>query len=277
MNAVLSTVSGSTFPVIAPSDLGSWIAVAGLGIFHGINPAMGWLLAVALGLQEGRRAAVWRALPAIALGHEASVVVAAGLVGGLRLVAAPDVLRLASATLLLAFGAFKVLRPRSHPRWVGMRLGPRDLVLWSFLMASAHGAGLMLVPVLLGLPAAAHAGAPATVVAAHTGAPATVVVAHTGAGTLAGEAHAHSPGHSHDHAGHAVPLWAAAAGPDAGAPAQAVAAALLHTLAMLLAMGLVSWLVYERFGVGILRRAWINLDRVWAGAILVAGVLTLVT
>jgi threonine/homoserine/homoserine lactone efflux protein len=92
-------------------DLSPWVGVAGLGIFHGINPAMGWLLAVALGLQEGRRAAVWRALPAIALGHEASVAVAAGLVGGLRLVAAPDVLRVASAALLLAFGAFKLLRP----------------------------------------------------------------------------------------------------------------------------------------------------------------------
>jgi hypothetical protein len=245
--------------------LGPWIGVAGLGAFHGVNPAMGWLLAVALGLQEGRRAAVWRALPAIALGHEASVVVAAGLVGGLRLVAAPDVLRLASAALLLGFGAFKLLRPRSHPRWVGMRLGLRDLVLWSFLMASAHGAGLMLVPALLRLPAATPTLAP------HT------QVAHAHVGPAAHVDHA-----GHDHAGHDHAILAGAPGlgslpADARSLLPAAGAALLHTLAMLLAMGLVAGLVYERLGVGVLRRAWLNLDRVWAGAILAAGVFTLLT
>jgi hypothetical protein len=220
---------------------------------------MGWLLAVALGLQEGRRAAVWRALPAIALGHEASVVVAAGLVGGLRLVAAPDVLRLASAALLLGFGAFKLLRPRSHPRWVGMRLGLRDLVLWSFLMASAHGAGLMLVPALLRLPDATPTLAPHTQVAQ---------VGHDHAG------HDHA---GHDHAALAGPPGLGVLPADARSLLPAAGAALLHTLAMLLAMGLVAGLVYERLGVGVLRRAWLNLDRVWAGAILAAGVFTLLT
>ena len=103
------------------SELWPWITLAGLGAYHGLNPAMGWLLAVALGLQEGRRAAVWRALPALALGHEASVAVAAALVSGFRLAAAPDVLRIAGALALVSFGAYKLLRPRSHPRWVGMR------------------------------------------------------------------------------------------------------------------------------------------------------------
>jgi hypothetical protein len=256
----------------APGALGPWIGVAGLGAFHGVNPAMGWLLAVALGLQEGRRAAVWRALPAIALGHEASVVVAAGLVGGLRLVAAPDVLRLASATLLLGFGAFKLLRPRSHPRWVGMRLGLRDLVLWSFLMASAHGAGLMLVPALLRLPASPPAPA------AHA------QVAHTHAGPAGHDhaAHDHTAPAGHDHAAHDHAALAGAIGQvalpaDVGTLLPVAGAAMLHTLAMLLAMGLVAGLVYERLGVGVLRRAWLNLDRVWAGAILAAGVFTLLT
>ena len=230
----------------ALNEMGPWLGVVGLGVFHGINPAMGWLLAVALGLQERRRAAVWRALPAIAAGHEASVAVAAGLVGGLRLVAAPDALRVASAVLLLAFGAFKLLRPRAHPRWVGMRLSLRDLVLWSFLMSSAHGAGLMLIPPLLGLPAP----------------------------TLA-HAHAGADAHPHAHDGHVHAL--VSLGPDAGALLPVAGAALLHTLAMLLTMGLVAGLVYERLGVGVLRRAWLNLDRVWAGAILAAGVFTLLT
>jgi hypothetical protein len=247
--------------------LGPWIGVAGLGAFHGVNPAMGWLLAVALGLQEGRRAAVWRALPAIALGHEASVVVAAGLVGGLRLVAAPDVLRLASAALLLGFGAFKLLRPRSHPRWVGMRLGLRDLVLWSFLMASAHGAGLMLVPALLRLPASPPAQA------AHA------QVAHTHPGPAGHDhaAHDHSALAGHDHAALTGAIGRGALPADAGTLLPIAGAAMLHTLAMLLAMGLVAGLVYERLGVGVLRRAWLNLDRVWAGAILAAGVFTLLT
>jgi hypothetical protein len=263
---VLGALSGLGAPG-ALDALGPWIGVAGLGAFHGVNPAMGWLLAVALGLQEGRRAAVWRALPAIALGHEASVVVAAGLVGGLRLVAAPDVLRLASAALLLGFGAFKLLRPRSHPRWVGMRLGLRDLVLWSFLMASAHGAGLMLVPALLRLPASPPAPA------AHA------QVAHTHP-SPAGHDHAghdHAALAAHDHAALAGAIGRGALPADAGTLLPIAGAAMLHTLAMLLAMGLVAGLVYERLGVGVLRRAWLNLDRVWAGAILAAGVFTLLT
>jgi hypothetical protein len=58
----------------------------------------------------------------------------------------------------MAFGARRVWRGGRHPRWVGMRVGPRDLVLWSFLMSSAHGAGLMLVPMLLRLPDSMHPG-----------------------------------------------------------------------------------------------------------------------
>jgi hypothetical protein len=129
-----------------------WVALAGLGAYHGLNPGMGWLFAVVLGLQERRRSAVLRALPAIALGHEASIALVAALLAAAQVVAAAALLRPLGAVALVLFGVFKLVRPRSHPRWVGLRVGPRDLVLWSFFMSSAHGAGLMLVPILLGLP-----------------------------------------------------------------------------------------------------------------------------
>src|SRR4051795_7207520 len=113
-------------------DIWPWLAALGvLGVYHGINPAMGWLFAVALGLQERRRSAVLRALPFIALGHEASVGVVVLLVTGLQFVAAPDVLRAAGALALIAFGVYKFVKPRSHPRWVGLRVTSAELVLWS--------------------------------------------------------------------------------------------------------------------------------------------------
>jgi hypothetical protein len=118
---------------------------------------MGWLFAVALGLQERRRAAVFKALPPIALGHALSVAIVIAAVAGARLAIPPTAVRWGGGALLTAFGAYRLWRRGRHPRWVGMRVGARDLVLWSFLMSSAHGAGLMLVPVLLRLPATSHA------------------------------------------------------------------------------------------------------------------------
>jgi len=135
------------------SDLWPWLAVFGLGIFHGINPAMGWLFAVALGLQEQKRGAVFRALPPMVLGHALSIgiIIAAVLVA--RVSMPHRALKIAAAAILFAFGLYRLLRSR-HPNWVGMRVGFRDLTLWSFVMASAHGAGLMLVPFFLPSPAA---------------------------------------------------------------------------------------------------------------------------
>lgn len=135
-----------------------WLALAGLGAFHGLNPAMGWLFAVALGLQERRRSAVFKALPPIALGHALSVAIVIAAVAGARLELPLGAIRWGGGIVLMAFGAYRLWRGSRHPRWVGMRVGTRDLVLWSFLMSSAHGAGLMLVPVLLRLPGSAHAG-----------------------------------------------------------------------------------------------------------------------
>ena len=129
------------------------MAVFGLGMFHGINPAMGWLFAVALGLQEQKRAAVLRALPPMVVGHALSVgiIIAAVLVARSNL--PHRTLKIAAAAILFAFGLYRLLRSR-HPNWVGMRVGFGDLTLWSFIMASAHGAGLMLVPFFLPSPVA---------------------------------------------------------------------------------------------------------------------------
>ena len=162
-----------------------WLALAGLGAFHGLNPAMGWLFAVALGLQEGRRAAVFRALPPIALGHALSVAIVIAAVAGARLVIPLDAIRWGGGALLIAFGARRVWRGGRHPRWVGMRVGARDLVLWSFLMSSAHGAGLMLVPVLLRVPGPAHAEHGTPLVAGSTALPLGMAGAAIGVHTVA--------------------------------------------------------------------------------------------
>jgi hypothetical protein len=134
------------------SELWPWLAVFGLGMFHGINPAMGWLFAVALGLQEQKRAAVLRALPPIALGHALSIGIIITVVLLARVAVPPRTLKIAAAAILFGFGLYRLLRSR-HPNWVGMRVGFGDLTLWSFVMASAHGAGLMLVPFFLPSPA----------------------------------------------------------------------------------------------------------------------------
>jgi hypothetical protein len=129
-----------------------WAALAGLGAFHGVNPAMGWLFAVALGLQSGERGAVARALPPIALGHAASIAIVALIVVLAQRTLDPLPLQLAAAAALVGFGLYRLQRGYRHRLRAGMLAGAGDLVIWSFLMATAHGAGLMIVPVLLKLP-----------------------------------------------------------------------------------------------------------------------------
>lgn len=133
-----------------------WAALLALGAYHGVNPGMGWLFAVGKGLQEQRRSAVLGALLPIAAGHELSIVVVVVAVGLTERFVPPHTVRLLAALALLAFGLRTLARPRAHPRGFGMRVGALGLALWSFLMSSAHGAGLMLAPVLLGLPVADH-------------------------------------------------------------------------------------------------------------------------
>jgi len=132
-----------------PTELWPWLALAALGLFHGINPAMGWLFAVALGLNRGNRRVVLLSLAPIALGHAAAVapVLAGALTLGLVLDHA--VLMRASGVVLLGWAAWHALYGHRQRLRVGMRTGLAGLVLWSFLMATAHGAGLMLIPILL--------------------------------------------------------------------------------------------------------------------------------
>ncbi len=130
----------------------AWAALAGLGAFHGVNPAMGWLFAVGRGLQSGRRATVLGSLAPIALGHMASVAIVIAGVEALREFVDVTLLQALAASGLIGFGAWRFARGFRHRFRVGMVAGFGDLTLWSFLMATAHGAGLMLAPVLLLLP-----------------------------------------------------------------------------------------------------------------------------
>jgi len=207
-----------------------WLALILLGAYHGLNPAMGWLFAVALGLQEGRREAVVRAFWPIALGHAAAVVLVVTAVLAAQVVIPLVVLRYLGAGALILFGLYKLVR-RKHPRWVGMRVGFRDLTAWSFVMASAHGAGLMLVPVLLKL-----------------------------SGMMQEMEH-----QAHEHWGHGVHLFLADPAVHAGFTAITV-----HTLAMFAVMAAVAVVVYERLGLMILKRTWFNVDLLWAGALTLA-------
>jgi hypothetical protein len=213
-------------------DLWALLLIAALGAYHGLNPAMGWLFAVALGMQDRDRGSVLRALPAIAIGHEASLVVVVALVLGLGVVTDTSVLHVASGIALVLFGVFRFVKPRAHPRWTTARVNRRELAWWSFLMSSAHGAGLMVAPVLIG----------------------------------AGVADASASDHAIQ-----------AAGGGGAALLTSAFGLVLHVAAMVAVMGVVALLVYDRYGVAILRRAWINLDAVWAGAFVLAGVLTLFT
>jgi hypothetical protein len=119
-----------------------------LGAYHGINPGMGWLFAVALGMQEQKGSAVAKSLIPIAIGHALAIgsVVLVAAVLGMTLPLA--VIRYSVAAILIGLGIYSLVR-HQHARWVRMRVGFRDLTMWSFLMASAHGAGLMVIPVLL--------------------------------------------------------------------------------------------------------------------------------
>jgi hypothetical protein len=204
----------------------SWAMLMALGAFHGINPGMGWLFAVALGMQDRRRGAVLRALVPLGAGHAAAVAVAVGAALALGLVIPLDWLRWPIAGVLVSLGVRRFFR-HGHPRGTGMRVSMGGLTVWSFLTATAHGAGLMVVPVFMGMSMSA-AGAPAH--------------------------------HMH------------AAGFGTGA---ALLATSLHAVAYLAVTASVAVLVFEKVGVGILRRTWINLDLIWSAALVATGMLTL--
>jgi hypothetical protein len=126
-----------------------WLTLLLLGAWHGINPGMGWLFAVALGLQKRSRIAVLQALLPIALGHALAIGLVVFLVYFLGLVIPIKWLQIGGAAGLMCVAMWKLWRAR-HPTWVGMQVSFWDLTFWSCIMASAHGAGLMIIPVLLG-------------------------------------------------------------------------------------------------------------------------------
>ena len=213
-------------------DKWPWVAMALLGAYHGLNPAMGWLFALALGLQEKRRSAVLAALLPIALGHAAAIAVAILVLTFVQHFLPMHLLKWAVAAVLFALGVYRLFRA-NHPRGAGMRVGGKDLFVWSFLMASAHGAGLMLLPILIARP---------------------------------------MPGMTHNMSEGMPPM------PSSLSASAVGLAILIHTISMFFVAGILAVLffeTYERVGLQLLRRTWLNFDLVWAVALLVAGVAVL--
>ena len=199
-----------------------WFALAGLGVFHGINPAMGWLFAVALGLHRESRAVVLLSLLPIAAGHAFSVALVATLATAAGVTLDEQLIQIGAGMLLMGWAIYHSLA--RHRVRFGMRISYLGLTGWSFLMASSHGAGLMLIPFLL---------------------PWTSLV----------------PEDSHFDLADSFSV--------------ALAAVLVHSLAMLATTGGIAIVVYDRIGVAFLRRGWINMDRLWMLALVATSLLLL--
>jgi hypothetical protein len=214
-----------------------WVALLLLGAAHGLNPAMGWLFAVGRGLQKRDRRELWLAFGPLAVGHALAIVVAVSVALMLGRVLPLGWLRWVVVAALLLVGVDGLVRHR-HVRLGGMRVGAGELTAWSFLMASAHGAGLMVLPVVLG-------GAAPPMPASH----------HQHAAAAASSAQG--------------PLAASVGGLDP----VALSAALVHTAGYLAVTCLIAVVVYEKVGLGILRRAWINVNVVWSGAMIATALL----
>jgi hypothetical protein len=214
----------SSFPIIS---------LLVLGAVHGINPAMGWLFAVGRGLHERNRRAVWRALGPLALGHALAIGLAVLLATAFGQMLPLHGLRWLVGGSLLFLGVDSLRRHR-HITFGGMNKSPRELAIWSFLVATAHGAGLMALPFMLG---------------------ATVPM---------------SAPHHH-HAGVTLNV-AGFVGPSS----VSFVAPVIHTVGYLLVTTALAVIVYEKVGLRILRRAWINLHAIWAVALIAAGVVSLI-
>jgi hypothetical protein len=173
------------------TTVGLWLAVVGSGVYHGINPGMGWPLAVSAALMERQRGALPRALGALAAGHFLAMLgVLLPFAAMSALVAWEREIRICAALVVIGFGAWLLIY-RRHPRFLA-RIPPSRLALWSFLVAIAHGAGLMLVPIYLGLEttSGSHAGhhAASMLMTQGVGLTVTVAAAHTAAMILSGGA-----------------------------------------------------------------------------------------
>jgi hypothetical protein len=214
-----------------------WVALALLGAYHGLNPAMGWLFALALGLQEKRRSAIGGALLPIALGHAAAITAAILALRFVQHFLPLNILKWGVALILFTLGVYRLFRA-SHPSGAGMRVGGKDLFVWSFLMASAHGAGLMLLPVLMAQP---------------------------------------MQGMTHSMAG-GMPLMPSSLSASSLTATTIGLAVLIHTASMVAVAGVLATLffeTYEKVGLRLLRHTWLNFDLLWAIALLVAGCVVL--
>jgi hypothetical protein len=201
-----------------------WGGVIFSGLYHGINPGMGWPLAVSAALMERRHKALPKALALLALGHFLAMI-------GILLPFSMMVIlidwqveiRIAAGLLVVAMGIYLLVN-RRHPKFLA-RVHPARLALWSFLAAMAHGAGLMLVPIYLGLCAVGMED---------TG--------HLAAQTLMGNN-----------------------------IVTAFLVALVHTVSMTFAGGVIAVVIYAWLGLKFLSRTWFNLDVVWAASLVLVG------
>lgn len=213
-----------------------WLTIVAVGLYHGLNPAMGWPLAVANGMAGRRASAVFATVLPLGGGHLAAMALVLVPFAWLSWYSEwSRSIRIGAGVLVVLFGIFKLLK-RRHPRALA-RIRPTRLAWWSFLMATAHGAGLMLLPFMLGLcvtaPAAANAADPEELLA---------------------------PG-----------LAAVTSYLTRSSVAVAACVAAVHTLAMMLAGLGMAFLVYRYLGLRFLRRAWLNLDVVWGVSLISAG------
>jgi hypothetical protein len=206
------------------TDIWPWLALAGLGAFHGINPAMGWLFAVALGMHRKSRRVMWLSLIPIAVGHALSIAVVVAAVVTLGFIVDRRALEVAGGIFLLGWAAYYAVYGHRHRVRVGMQTSMVGLGVWSFLMATAHGAGLMLVPFIIPLCFSA----------------------------------------SPSHGSLAAQSWPIA-----------LAAVMVHTVAMLAVIATIAAIVFESIGVAFLRRGWINLDFFWIAALAASGLILL--
>jgi hypothetical protein len=168
---------------------GLWLAVIASGLYHGVNPGMGWPLAVSAGMMQKKPRALVAALSALAAGHllaMLAVILPFSLL--VSVVYWQRQIRICASLLVMSFGAFRLI-DRRHPRALA-RIKPSQLGLWSFAAAIAHGAGLMLAPIYLGLCAAAGLdrgdAAESTLISANLGMAVLVSIVHSGAMIAAG-------------------------------------------------------------------------------------------
>jgi small neutral amino acid transporter SnatA (MarC family) len=212
-----------------------WLAVIALGAYHGLNPGMGWPLAVSNGMWARREQAVFATFLPLASGHFlAMAVVLLPFALFLAYLDWSQTIRIAAGGIVAAFGAYRLIN-RRHSR-VAARLGPRHLTLWSFLTATAHGAGLMLAPIALGLCSGASGIAPSSAI--EGGHEAMSELIRSGIAT-------------------------------------SIAVSAVHTIAMVAAGATMAWIVYRWAGLKLLRNAWLNLESVWAASLVVTGLVSL--